>query len=1030
MNKIISLILSFVLVLPLFSIAVTADEEVQPAQNEFIYDDCADFGKAAASSDGLSLDVVTEDNKYAFGGDDTHIIRVTDTEEWLVYETDPNGYFVFNTCFSPSEPVSDFKFEYSSDNENWTEFSPIITRKSVESYKWIPISYSLKKLPRDAKYIKVLFQNIGGIPWSPCIESVELHPHSSNELGFNDCIGTKYYNPTKKLKCLGLVSGYSKSEFNPDGTITRAEFCTMMAKLININTLISANDFRPVFGDINSDYWASGAIYAMYSLGVINGDENKNFNPEDNITYKDAVKILVSVLGYTPIAEGEGGYPSGFMITARRLGMTDDIELDDNDLISRGDSAMLMSNSLDIEIMKQSTFGGQNVYGIDGSTVLSAYYDIYEKHGVLTEVGCASVYAGQTAADNELVIGGEKIKDGGLNVYEYLGMSVTAYVLSNNQENTVVYIEPDSSNMIIDIDYNLYDRIDGNSLYFTDNSGDERHVSLSGDTKIIYNYKYSTRVALIDSLDIKCGRIKVISNDGNSSADYIMVFDYDTYFVENETRLSGVLQDKFAGAVDLKLNEADCIMLINDGDTAAYDENYIVPSNTVICAAKSDDGQIFDIRIITDTANGIVTNINSSNDECVINGSTYKLSEYFVSSGRTIEPSDKPIRAYLDMNNNIVYVSDSSSVEEYGYLQAVSAEDAFGSGVLLRIITGSGKAEEYRVTAKSQLNGSSSSVNAFSVLSPQLIRFTLRSDGSIASLYTAEDTFGEVKEEAFARNFVSDSAKYYGDGLNIFASKYQLSSDTKIFVVPYDVTNISKYEVISFSGLLSDTAYNVELFDLSYDYKAGAAVIRQNTDDGTIYNYSPVGVIVDSGTCVTNDGEKYLSLKLFIDGIISELKFSPDGAADKTDGWLNGYHKRKTNNGFNPFSAGEVIQFAVKNDVCCAFRMLLTADKITDGELYESNLGDYGALSDELFYSEMYTALGRIERKFSDKVFLCGDTENNRLRSIPLSSSNVYVYNMRTHKITLGNNTDIESGGRMFVYLRFSTVPLMLVIYE
>lgn len=1030
MNKIISLILSFTLILPLFGIEVIADEAIQSKQNEFIYDDCADFGKTAASSEGLSLDVVTEDNKYAFSGDDTHIIRVTDTEEWLIYEADPSGFFVFNTCFSPSEPVSDFKFEYSNDNENWTEFDPIVTRKSVETYKWIPISYSLKKLPRDAKYIKVLFENVGGIPWSPCLESVELHPYSSSELGFNDCIDTKYYNPTKKLKCLGLVSGYSKTEFNPGGTITRAEFCTMMAKLININTLISANDFEPVFGDINGDYWAAGAIYAMYSLGVINGDENKNFNPDDNITYQDAVKILVSVLGYTPIAEGEGGYPSGFMTTARRLGITDGIEFNNNELISRGDSAILMSNSLDIEIMRQSTFGGQNIYTSDGSTVLSAYYDIYVKHGVLSEIGCANVYAEQTASDNELVISGEKIKDGGLIAYEYLGMSVTAYVHSDNRQNTAIFIEPDDSNMIIDIDYNKYDRLDGNSLYFTDNSGYDRHISLSGDTKIIHNYKYSTRAALIDSLDIKCGHIKVISNDGNSSADYIMVFDYDTYFVESETRLGGVLQDKFAGAVDLKLDEANCVMLINDGDTAEYDENYIVPGDTVICVARSNDGQIVEVCIIADTVSGTVTNINSSNDECVINGSSYRLSEYFINSGRAVEPSDKPIKAYLDINNNIVYVSDSTSGEEYGYLQAVSAEDAFGSGVFLRIITSGGKAEEYRVTAKSQLNGISSSVNAFSNLSPQLVRFTLRSDGSIASLYTAEDTYGEVKEEAFVRNFVSDGAKYYGDGLNIFASKYQLGSDTKIFVVPYDTTDISKYEVINFSSLLSDTAYNVELFDLSYDYKARAAVIRQNTDDGTIYNYSPVGVIVDSGICVTDDGEKYLSLKLFVDGTISELKFSPDGATDRTDGWLSGYHSRKTENGLNPFSAGEVIQFAVKNDVCCAFRMLLTADKIADDELYEKNLGDYGALSDELFYSEMYTALGGVERKFSDKIFLCGDMENNRLRSIPLSSSNIYVYNTRTHKIILGNNTDIESGGKLFVYLRFASVPLMLVINE
>ena len=40
-------------------------------------------------------------NKYAFSGDDTHIIRVTSDAEWLEYAVEPNGYFVFNTAFHP-----------------------------------------------------------------------------------------------------------------------------------------------------------------------------------------------------------------------------------------------------------------------------------------------------------------------------------------------------------------------------------------------------------------------------------------------------------------------------------------------------------------------------------------------------------------------------------------------------------------------------------------------------------------------------------------------------------------------------------------------------------------------------------------------------------------------------------------------------------------------------------------------------------------------------------------------------------------
>lgn len=1033
MKRIAALLLSLIFVVP--TVCYGADDTKNSAeteQSEYMFDDCADFDKSLAHSDGLALDVVTEDNKYAFSGDDTHIIRLTDTEEWMVYETNPSGYFVFNTCFSPSEAISDFKFEYSVDNENWIGFNPQITQVSAESYKWKPIKYSLKKLPREAKYIKILFENIGGLPWSPCIESVELRPYSVNEQGFADCIDTKYYEPTKKLKSLGLISGYTKTEFRPDGELTRAEFCTMMAKLLNMNTLLNPSEYRPVFGDVNAEHWAAGAIYAMYGMGVINGDENKNFNPDDNIQFQDAVKIIVSVLGYAPIAQGEGGYPSGYMTAAGRLNLLDGLSsVDAVAAISRGDAAVLMNNSLDVEIMRQNVFGSQSVYETDDSTVLTEYHNIYEFSGEVTEAGCAGVYAVQTAADDEIIVGGERIKSGDLSGVDYLGMNVTVYARDNSDTFTALYAEINKLNNITEIDYNSYERIEGSSLFYTDESGREQRVSLTDDTKIIYNYKYDTRAALIDELEFNSGRLRVISNDGNQSAEYIMVYDYDTYFIENEGRLGGALTDKYAGAVNLGLDKADCIFLLNDGEEAEYSEDYTVPPGCVVCAAKSRDGQIADIRIIADTAVGMVESVAADGSECKIGGNVYKMSEYFKNSGHTIAPGDKTVTAYLDINNNIVYVSNSNLTEEYGYLQAVSNGDAFGGGIKLRIITETGKASEYEVTAKTALNGDMSGANRFAYLSPQqLIKFTLKSDGTLATVETAQDALDSVDNDNFSRCYTGENVKFYGDGLNIFSSKYQIGGETKVFFVPYDTTDITKYEVTGLSSLLTDTAYSVELFDMSAEYRAGAAVIRRATDDGTVYNYSPIGVVLNSGTAVNENGERYLSLKLYIDGMISELKFSPNGAADKTDGWLSGYTSRDTSGGKNLFSPGEVIQFSVKYDLCDAFRMLLTADEMNSDACFEKNLGDYGALSEDLFYSEMYTALGTVDRKFSDKILLCADKENGWIRSVPLGASNVYVYNRHTKTVSPGDNTDIEQGSRVFVYMRYATVPVMIAIRE
>lgn len=1020
MKKILSFLILAV-VLAMASVTAYADEPN-------IYDDCADFGKAVQKSEGLALDVVTEENKYAFSGDDTHIIRVTSEAEWLVYEVSSDGYFVFNTAFSPNEAISDFTFEYSSDGESWTLINPITTVDSVDGGKWITVHYSLKKLSPEAKYVRITFGNIGGTPWSPCIESVELRPYNTQEIGFLDCVGTEYYASTAKLKNLGLISGYSDTEFSPDGDITRAEFCSMMARLLNLSGALDPSAFEKVFNDIDSDFWGAGAVYALYSIGAINGDENGNFNPDDNISLQDAVKIMVSSLGYTAMAEELGGYPNGFMTMASRLnllgGLTD-AEFEDS--LCRGDAAVLMDNGLDAELVYQTSFGNTNTYDRDGSTILNRYHDIYEVSGVVTDVGYATVFSEGSAQENRFVIDGVSYKIGDFDVMPYLGMSVCAYVKKDsNNEYTALYIEPGSDTAVREFGSDKYLRIDGGSLYYSDESGGERRVSVNENTKIIYNYKYLTRIGIDEIPDTKSGFFKIVTN-GGGAADYIFIYDYDTYFVTGSASLGGTFNDMFSGAVNLGLENADLIMLQNDGEVIEYTSDYRLNKNDAVSVAKSADGRIADIRISIDSVIGSVSNIDLNSGECIINGEVYELSEYFKSSGAEAEPSQDIVTAYLDINSKIVYISESTRSLQYGYLKKVSSSaDAFGSSVSMQIVTESGSAQVINATSKSALNGSVSALDSFLRLMPQLVMFSLRSDGTLAQLYTAEDLIGTINADGFARSYVSASSKFY-DTLNIFASKYQLTSDTKVFIVPEDSEDISGYKVTDYTALRSDTAYNVQLFDLDAEYNVGAAVITKPEDSDVVYNNSPVYIVADSGTVLDDDGNRCLYLRVMSGGAESELLFDSDGANDCTNGWIPGYTERETKNGNNPFSAGDVLQVNIVDGKCAAFRVMLTASMIHSDSFYERNLGDFGALSEELYYSELYTAFGTVSQKLSSKLIFSPNTEQTVLRTVPIGSA-VYVYDRRSRLVMPGDASDIETGMPVFVQFNYGTVNTILAV--
>ena len=108
-------------------------------------------------------------------------------------------------------------------------------------------------------------------------------------------------------------------------------------------------------------------------LGVDEGDENGNFNPESEITNEEIVKMLVNTLGYGTMAEMTGGFPGGYLMTSTRIGLTNGLVLETDVAAKRGDIAVMFCNALKIPLMVQISFS------VDGDT---EYQILDGKNGV------------------------------------------------------------------------------------------------------------------------------------------------------------------------------------------------------------------------------------------------------------------------------------------------------------------------------------------------------------------------------------------------------------------------------------------------------------------------------------------------------------------------------------------------------------------------------------------------------------------------------------------------------------------------
>ena len=178
-----------------------------------------------------------------------------------------------------------------------------------------------------------------------------------------------YAGAVELLSALDILKGDENGNFNPDNTITRAEFAAVVCRALGLENSAASAKGATMFKDVAADHWASGYINLAAGQGIVNGYGNGLFGPEDNVTYEQAVKMLVVALGFEPMAAQKGGYPTGYLVVANTYGMTENVvAAGDAAPANRGVVAQLTYNALDIPMMAQTGFGTNVEYKIqDGN---------------------------------------------------------------------------------------------------------------------------------------------------------------------------------------------------------------------------------------------------------------------------------------------------------------------------------------------------------------------------------------------------------------------------------------------------------------------------------------------------------------------------------------------------------------------------------------------------------------------------------------------------------------------------------------
>lgn len=112
---------------------------------------------------------------------------------------------------------------------------------------------------------------------------------------FTDVSADKWYNTAiSTMAKMGIINGDPDGAFRPDDSITRAEFAAIAARFDD-----AVYDGKDMFSDIAS-HWAQSEINTAASRGWITGYTNGTFRPNTDITRAEAMTLVNRVLNRLP----------------------------------------------------------------------------------------------------------------------------------------------------------------------------------------------------------------------------------------------------------------------------------------------------------------------------------------------------------------------------------------------------------------------------------------------------------------------------------------------------------------------------------------------------------------------------------------------------------------------------------------------------------------------------------------------------------------------------------------------------------
>lgn len=372
-----------------------------------------------------------------------------------------------------------------------------------------------------------------------------------------DVKSTEYEEAVRRLVAFGIVEGFPDGTFKPENELTRAEFAKMIVIAMNLEKAAEAVENKKTeFGDIYNGHWAQGYINVASSQGLIKGYEDGTFRPSNQVTYAEAVTILVRALGYQD-SFLYGKWPNNYISKAAELGISGPVDIPnyDNNAL-RGNVARLLDETLEKEIIKIVEYEGTAItYQPTDIKLREHTLKIFKDSGRLV----GDMYVDAKLKDKQVRAYDGKTDDAILNLdrssadyREFIGEEVNLFYKNTNKKNefdVVLLEEIGKADSKFDFVTDAFPEREGVTVELAGHNGrygladDAYFYVMEGDTYKKYDGKTKIEAKLAKSLPGRVGKVVVENGEivyGEIMSDKLVAEDFMVVKEVKEDAIVGI----------------------------------------------------------------------------------------------------------------------------------------------------------------------------------------------------------------------------------------------------------------------------------------------------------------------------------------------------------------------------------------------------------------------------------------------------------------------------------------------------------